>query len=74
MRKYNFDEYMKNKPDFTRTMLNLDYNIDWQNSSSNKPRSKTEEKFLIKLDLERWRRYQEEGRLKILSPRKFRFS
>lgn len=72
MRKYKFDEYMKNKPEFTRTLLNLSANAGAGRMTSNKPRGKAEEKILIKLDLERLRRYQKEGKLQILSARKFR--
>lgn len=73
MRKYNFDEYIKNKPDFVRTALNLVYNAGHSKKTSAKPRSRAEEKFLIKLDIERWARWQKEGKLEFLGGRKFRF-
>lgn len=69
MRRYNFDEYIKNKAEFSRVRLNSSCmkNV----LSSNRPRSVTEEKILIKLDKERWDRWQKEGKIKVIAPRKF---
>lgn len=70
MQKYNFEEYVKkNKAEFTR--LRLRSSKDIKHLSSCRPRSKTEEEILIKLDIQRWNKWQKEGKIRILGPGKF---
>lgn len=71
MKKYDFDEYVKNKPKFLAAALRLKPDSSRARRSSSGNRDKAEEKFLIKLDIERWSRWQKCGKIKILAPRKF---
>lgn len=72
MRTYKFSEHIKNKSEFTRKRLRL---ISSQNSAhlpSTKQRSKEEEYFLIRLDLERWKKWQRDGRIEIKGKGKYK--
>jgi len=68
MRKYNFEEYIKNRPKFTRIRLKLK---ESQRSFRKYPRKRDEERVLIGLARARWKRWLEEGKIKKLEERRY---
>ena len=61
MRKYKFEEYIKNRPKFTRVRLKLKRP---QRSFRNYRRKRDEERVLIGLARARWKRWLEKGKIK----------
>ncbi len=68
MRKYKFEEYIKNRPKFTRIRLKLKGS---QRAFRKYPRDRDEERALIQLARARWERWLEEGKIKKLKERKY---
>jgi len=68
MRKYKFEEYIKNRPKFTRIRLKLKRS---QRSFRKYPRKRDEERVLIELARARWKRWLEEGKIKKLEERRY---
>jgi len=68
MRKYKFEEYIKNRPKFTRIRLKLKRS---QRSFRKYPRKRDEERVLIGLARARWKRWLEEGKIKKLEERRY---
>lgn len=68
MRKYEFEEYIKNRPKFTRIRLKLK---GPQRALRKYPRKRDEERVLIQLARARWKRWLEEGKIKKLKERKY---
>ncbi|MBA7644556.1 hypothetical protein ES703_52300 [subsurface metagenome] len=68
MRKYEFEEYIKNRPKFTRIRLKLKGS---QRGFRRYPRKKNEERVLIGLARARWKRWLEEGKIKKLEERRY---
>ena len=68
MRKYEFEEYIKNRPKFTRIRLKLKRS---QRGFRRYPRKKNEERVLIGLARARWKRWLEEGKIKKLEERRY---
>lgn len=73
MRKFDFYSHLKNKPDFTKRGLRLISKEKSKCLSSTK-RTAVEEKFLIRLDMERWIKWQKSGKIKITGKRKYTFT
>ena len=68
MRKYKFEEYIKNRPKFTRIRLEFK---GLQRSFRKYPRKRDEERVLIQLAQARWKRWLEEGKIKKLKERRY---
>ena len=68
MRKYKFEEYIKNRPKFTRIRLKLKGS---QRGFRKYPRKRDEERVLIQLAWARWKRWLEEGKIKKLKERRY---
>ncbi|MFQ6067561.1 MAG: hypothetical protein ACE5K3_09835 [bacterium] len=68
MRKYNFEEYIKNRPKFTRVRLKLKGS---EHLSRKYPRKRDEERVLTQLARARWKRWLEEGKIKKLEERRY---
>lgn len=68
MREYRFEEYIKNRPKFTRIRLKLK---GLQRALRKYPRKRDEERVLIQLARARWKRWLEEGKIKKLKERKY---
>ena len=68
MRKYKFEEYIKNRAKFTRIRLKLKGS---QRPLRKYPRKRNEERVLIHLAGARWKRWLEEGKIKKLGERRY---
>jgi len=68
MRKYKFEEYIKNRPKFTRIRSKFKGS---QRSFRKYPRDRDEERVLIQLARARWKRWLEEGKIKKPKERRY---
>jgi len=68
MRKYEFEEYIKKRPKFTRIRLKLK---GLQRAFRKYPRKADEEIVLIQLAQARWKRWLEEGKIKKVKERRY---
>jgi hypothetical protein len=68
MREYRFEEYIKNRPKFTRIRLKFK---GLQRAFRKYPRKGDEKRVLIQLGRARWKRWLEEGKIKKLKERKY---
>jgi hypothetical protein len=64
----NYDEHVKRRGEFTRKRLRA----RWRRLPRRRPRDPEEERLLLKMALERKRRWLETGKLEILGPREYR--
>ena len=64
----NYDEHVKRRGEFTRKRLRA----GWRRLPRQRPRDVEEERVLLKMALERKRRWLETGKLEILGPREYR--
>ena len=64
----NYDEHAKQRGEFTRQRLRA----GWRRLPRQRPRDPEEERLLLKMALERKRRWLETGKLEILGPREYR--
>ena len=64
----NYDEHAKQRGEFTRQRLRA----GWRRQPRQRPRDPEEERLLLKMALERKRRWLETGKLEILGPREYR--
>ena len=68
MREYRFEEYIKNRPEFTRIRLKLRGS---QRTFRKYPRKGDEKRVFIQLGRARWKRWLEEGKIRKLEGRKY---
>jgi len=64
----NYDEHVKRRSEFTLKRLRA----GWRRLPRQRPRDLEEERILLKMTLERKRRWLETGKLEILGPREYR--
>jgi len=64
----NYDEHVKRRSEFTLKRLRA----GWRRLPRRRPRDPEEEQVLLKMALERKRRWLETGKLEILGPREYR--
>ena len=73
MRKINFDDYyQKNLAKFAKVQVLLA--SSWGRRVRRRPRNREEQKALFLLTKDRWERWEKEGKLEILGPRKYRLN
>ena len=64
----NYDDYIKRRGEFTLKRLRA----GWRRLPRRRPRDPEEERLLLKMAMERKRRWLETGKLEILGPREYR--
>ena len=64
----NYDEHVKRRSEFTLKRLRA----GWRRLPRRRPRDPEEERILLKMALERKRRWLRTGKLEILGPREYR--
>ena len=64
----DYDEHVKRRSEFTRKRLRA----GWRRLPRRRPHNLEEERVLLKIALERKRRWLETGKLEILGPREYR--
>ncbi len=64
----NYDEHVKRRGEFTLKRLRA----GWRRLPRQRPRDLEEERVLLKMALERKRRWLETGKLEIIGPREYR--
>ena len=64
----NYDEHVKRRSEFTLKRLRA----GWRRMPRRQPRDPEEERVLLKMALERKRRWLKTGKLEVLGPREYR--